>query len=42
MGSFGISGAESTQKITTNSTYWKAKPKGAGGVARSKAKEHLF
>ena len=37
-----LSGAEPTQKITANSTYWKAKLKGAGGVARSKPKEHLF
>ena len=37
-----LSGAESTQKITANSTYWMAKLKGAGGVARSKGKEHLF
>jgi hypothetical protein len=34
--------AESTQKITANSTYWEAKLKGAGGVARSKGKEGLF
>jgi hypothetical protein len=38
----GLSGAEPTQKITANSTYWKAKLKGAGGVARSRGKEHLF
>ena len=38
----GLSGAESTQKITANSTYWEAKLKGSGGVARSKGKEHLF
>ena len=38
----GLSGAESTQKITANSTYWEAKLKGAGGVARSTGKEHLF
>ena len=30
------------RKITANSTYWEAKLKGAGGVARSKGKEHLF
>jgi len=40
--SFGVSGPESTQKITPNSTYWQAKLKGAGGVERSKAKEHLY
>jgi hypothetical protein len=39
---FGLSGAESTQKITANSTYWEAKLKRAGGVARSRGKEHLF
>jgi hypothetical protein len=38
----GLSGAESTQKITANSTYWEAKLNGAGGIARSKGKEHLF
>ena len=38
----GLSGSESTQKITANSTYWEAKLKGSGGVARSKGKEHLF
>jgi hypothetical protein len=37
-----LSGAESTQKITANSTYREAKLKGAGGVARSRGKEHLF
>jgi len=37
-----LSGAESTQKIIANSTYWEAKLKGAGGVARSRGKEHLF
>jgi len=26
-----LTGAESTQKITANSTYWEAKLKGAGG-----------
>jgi hypothetical protein len=41
-GSFGLSGSESTQKITANSTYRVAKLKGAGGVARSKGKEGLF
>jgi hypothetical protein len=35
-------GTKSTQKITANSTYWKAKLKGAGGVARSKGKKGLF
>jgi hypothetical protein len=39
---FGLSGAESTQKITANGTYWEAKLKGAGGVARSKQKKDLF
>jgi hypothetical protein len=34
--------AKSTQKITANSTYWEAKLKGAGGVARSGGKEHPF
>ena len=34
-----LSGAESTQKITANSTYWEEKLKGAGGVARSRGKE---
>ena len=38
----GLSGAESTQKITANSTYPKAKLQGSGGIARSKGKEHLF
>jgi len=38
----GLSGAESTQKITANRTYWEAKLQGAGGVARSRRKEHLF
>jgi len=38
----GLSGAEPTQKITANSTYWEAKLKGSGGIARSKGKEHLF
>ena len=37
-----LSGAESTQKITANSTYWEAKLKGAGGVARSGGNEPLF
>ena len=37
-----ISVAEPTQKITANSTYWEAKLNGAGGVARSTGKEHLF
>jgi hypothetical protein len=37
-----LSGAESTQKITANSTYWEAKLSGAGGVARSTGKEPLF
>jgi hypothetical protein len=40
--SIGLSGAKSTLKITANSTYWEAKLKGAGGVARSKGKEGLF
>jgi hypothetical protein len=40
--SFGLSGTESTQKITANSTYREAKVKGAGGVARSRGKEGLF
>ena len=35
-------GDESTQKITANSTYWEAKLKGAGGIARSRGKEGLF
>jgi hypothetical protein len=38
----GLSGAESTQKITANSTYWEAKLKGSGGIARSKGKEHPY
>jgi hypothetical protein len=38
----GLSGAESTQKITANSTYWEAKLKGAGGVVGSRGKEGLF
>ena len=37
-----LSGAESTQKITANGTYWEGKLKGAGGVARSKQKKDLF
>jgi hypothetical protein len=37
-----LSGSEPTQKITANSTYWKAKLRGAGGVTRSRGKEHLF
>ena len=40
--SIRLSGAESTQKITANSTYWKAKRREAGGVARSRGKECLF
>ena len=32
----GLSGAESTQKITANSTYWEAKVGEARRVARSK------
>jgi hypothetical protein len=38
----GLSGAEPTQKITANSTYWEAKLKGSCGIARSRRKEHLF
>ena len=38
----GLSGSESTQKITANSTYLEAKLQGSGGIARSKGKEHLF
>ena len=37
-----LSGAESTQKITANSTYWEAKLNGAGVVARSKGKKGYF
>ena len=37
-----LSEAKSTQKITANSTYWKAKLTEAGGVARSKGKKGLF
>jgi hypothetical protein len=36
------SGAESTQKITANSTYREAKLKGVGGIAQSRGKEHPF
>jgi hypothetical protein len=38
----GLSGAEPTQEITANSTYWEAKVKGDRGVARSWGKESLF
>ena len=30
------------RKIYANGCYWEAKVRGAGGVARSKGKEHLF
>ena len=35
-------GVKSTQKITANSTYWKAKLNGAGGVVWSQAQKPLF
>ena len=38
----GLSGSEPTQKITANSTYWEAKLKGSGGIARSTGKEHPY
>ena len=40
--SIGLSGSEPTQKITANSTYWKAKLGGAGWVGRSRGNEGLF
>jgi hypothetical protein len=30
------------RKMYANGRYWEAKVRGAGGVARSKGKEHLF
>jgi hypothetical protein len=38
----GLYWAESTQKITANSTYREVKLQGSGGIARSAGKEHLF
>jgi len=38
----GLSGVESTQKITANSTYLEAKLQGSEGIARSTGKEYLF
>jgi hypothetical protein len=40
--SIRLSGAEPKLKITANSTYWEAKLRRAGGVTRSREKEHLF
>jgi hypothetical protein len=37
-----LSKAESQLKMTANSTYWEAKLRGAGWVARSTGKEPLF